>query len=192
MSTTSLSPLRHRRGGLAAITDGTPTLLDGMDAGGAALYHRDRWWRVGATPTEAQLDALGDWLASRSEFFAGARTHYATDCLVREYPPGAAFADVASGLLAVPLLRNGRNLMLWFRPETIRTVRWGETRTTSRLSPARTAPGSLRGQASSCFRSRSGAIATVEVGGAGGRRPAATPGDGAGRQPGRASRHPEL
>jgi light-regulated signal transduction histidine kinase (bacteriophytochrome) len=114
-----------QEGGLAAMTDGTPTLLDGMDAGGAALYHRDRWWRVGATPTEAQLDALGDWLASRSEFFAGARTHYATDCLVREYPPGAAFADVASGLLAVPLSRNGRNLMLWFRPETIRTVRWG-------------------------------------------------------------------
>ena len=181
-----------QEGGLAAMTDGTPTLLDGMDAGGAALYHRDRWWRVGATPTEAQLDALGDWLASRSEFFAGARTHYATDCLVREYPPGAAFADVASGLLAVPLSRNGRNLMLWFRPETIRTVRRGEpARQADCHRPARP-PAHSAGKLRAVSGVGPGAIATVEDGGAGGRRPAATPGDGAGRQPGRASRHPEL
>lgn len=119
-----LVAIAAQEGGLAAMTDGTPTLLDGMDAGGAALYHRDHWWRVGAAPTEAQLDALGNWLAARPEFLAGTPQLYATDCLAREYPPGAAFADVASGLLAVTLSRNGKNLMLWFRPETIRTVNW--------------------------------------------------------------------
>lgn len=114
-----------QEGGLAAMTDGTPNLLDGMDATGAALFHRDRWWRVGRTPTEAQLEGLNAWLDARPEFASPTRPVYATDALVRDYPEGAAFADVASGILAVPLSRAKKNLMLWFRPETIQTVHWG-------------------------------------------------------------------
>jgi len=34
-------------------------------------------------------------------------------------------AEVASGLLAVPLSRRNDNVVLWFRPETIQTVKWG-------------------------------------------------------------------
>ncbi len=111
--------------GLSALIDGTPSLLDGMDASGAALYQHDRWWRMGATPTEAELDALAEWLIARPEFESATRPVYATDMLGRDYPPAAAFADVASGLLAVPLSRGRRTLLLWFRPETIRTVDWG-------------------------------------------------------------------
>ena len=59
--------------GLAAMTEGTPNLLDGMDAGGAALYHAKRWWRMGRTPTEAQLDALKIWLVARPEFQPASR-----------------------------------------------------------------------------------------------------------------------
>lgn len=112
-------------GGLSAMTDGAPVLLDGMAAGGAALYHSDRWWRVGTTPTEAELEALGEWLVARPEFASATRPLYVTDALGRDYPAGAAFADVASGLLAFPLSRTGRNFMLWFRPETIHTIHWG-------------------------------------------------------------------
>ena len=114
-----------QEGGLGAVTDGTPTLLDAVDAGGAALFHGDRWWRIGTTPTEAELEALGEWLNDRPEFASPTRPLYATDSLSRDYPPAAAFAAVASGLVAVPLSRPRRNLMLWFRPETIRTVNWG-------------------------------------------------------------------
>lgn len=114
-----------QEGGLAAMTDGSPNLLDGMDAGGAALYHRDRWWRVGRTPTEVQLQALKTWLDARPEFDSPSRPVYATDSLVRDYPEAAAYADVASGILAVPVSRARQNLMLWFRPETIQTVNWG-------------------------------------------------------------------
>lgn len=111
-------------GGLSAMTDGKPALLDGLSAGGAALYHRDRWWRVGATPAEADLEALGQWLVNRPEFRSATRPLYATDSLSRDHPPAAAYADVASGLLAFPLSHTGRNLMLWFRPETIQTIQW--------------------------------------------------------------------
>lgn len=112
-------------GGLATMTDGPLTLLDGIAAGGAALYHLDRWWRVGKTPSETELEALGEWLNDRPEFASPTRPLYATHSLARNYPPAAAFAGVASGLLATPLSRTNRNLMLWFRPETIHTVNWG-------------------------------------------------------------------
>jgi two-component system, chemotaxis family, sensor kinase Cph1 len=114
-----------QEGGLSAMTDGSPTLLDGMDASGAAIYHRDRWWRVGVTPTESELDALAEWLIARPELTMEARPLYFTDSLVRDYPPGVAFAEVASGVLALRLSRVGHNMLLWFRPEIIQTVQWG-------------------------------------------------------------------
>ncbi|MDQ6881074.1 MAG: GAF domain-containing protein, partial [Pseudomonadota bacterium] len=111
-------------GGLAALTAGTPSLLHGIDAGGAALFHLDRWWRVGNTPSEEQLEGLGAWLIA-GEFASSRRPLYATDSLARDYAPAAAFAAVASGLLATPIALSGRNLMLWFRPESLQTVNWG-------------------------------------------------------------------
>jgi len=114
-----------REDGLVALTEGNPKLIDGIAAGGVALFHRDRWWRVGNTPTEAELDALGEWLNDRPEFASVTRPLYATDSLAQDYPPAAAFADVASGLLAATLYRSNRNWMLWFRPEIIQMVNWG-------------------------------------------------------------------
>jgi light-regulated signal transduction histidine kinase (bacteriophytochrome) len=39
-----------QEGDLLALSDQEPSLLDAMDAHGAALYHRDRWWCAGNTP----------------------------------------------------------------------------------------------------------------------------------------------
>jgi light-regulated signal transduction histidine kinase (bacteriophytochrome) len=109
---------------LAVIADGSPSLLDGIDATGAALFHADRWWRVGETPSVTQLDALAQWLDERTEFDSPTRPAFVTDSLARDYPPGAEFADVASGVLALPLSRSRKKILVWFRPETIRTVTW--------------------------------------------------------------------
>lgn len=113
-----------REGGLANLVNGTPSLLHGIEAGGVALLYLDRWWRIGNTPTEDELENLGGWL-NDVMLPSGARPLYVTDRLAQAYAPAAAFADIASGLLAVPLALNGRELMLWFRPETIQTVNWG-------------------------------------------------------------------
>ncbi len=120
-----LLSLAAQEGGLASMTDGKPSLLGAMHAGGAALFHRDRWWRVGQTPDESQLDALSQWLVGQFEVGSVASPVYATHALAAAYPPGAAFADVASGVLAAPLSRSGQNLMMWFRPEVQKTVNWG-------------------------------------------------------------------
>ena len=85
-----------QEGGLAAMTDGEPSLLGAMHADGAALYHRDRWWRVGQTPDQSQLEALGQWVVERLEAGSMLSPLYATQSLAVAYPPGAAFADVAS------------------------------------------------------------------------------------------------
>lgn len=114
-----------QEGGLASMTDGDPSLLGAMHAGGAALFHRDRWWRVGQTPSETQLEALGQWLVGQIDVGSVSTPVYVTDALSTVYPPGVAFADVASGVLAAPLSRSGQNLMMWFRPEVQKTVNWG-------------------------------------------------------------------
>jgi chemotaxis family two-component system sensor kinase Cph1 len=113
-----------REAGLIGLIDGTPSLLNGIDAGGAALYYLDRWWCVGNTPTDDELAGLGDWL-TETMLPSGPRPLYATDRLAQAYPPAAGFAGVGSGLLAVPVSPSGHDLMLWFRPETIQTVNWG-------------------------------------------------------------------
>lgn len=120
-----LLSLAAQEGGLASMTDGSPSLLGAMHAGGAALFHRDRWWRVGQTPDESQLEALGQWVVERLDAGSLVSPLYATESLAADYPPGAAFADVASGVLAAPLSRSGQNLMMWFRPEISKTVNWG-------------------------------------------------------------------
>ena len=114
-----------QEGGLASMTDGNPSLLGAMHAGGAALFHLDRWWRVGQTPDESQLEALNHWLISQLDVGSVAGPLYSTHALSAAYPPGAAFADVASGVLAAPLSRSGQNLMMWFRPEVEKTINWG-------------------------------------------------------------------
>ena len=120
-----LLTMAAQEGGLASMTDGVPSLLGAMRADGAALYHQGRWWRVGQTPDETQLEALGQWLVNRLGTGSMVNPLYATQSLTADYPPGAAFADVASGLLAAPLSRSGQNLMMWFRCEVKKTINWG-------------------------------------------------------------------
>jgi chemotaxis family two-component system sensor kinase Cph1 len=122
-----LLTIAAQEGGLASMTDGKPSLMSAIQAGGAALFHRDRWWRVGQTPSESQLEALGQWLVDQLDAGSVTTPVYATHALAADYPPGAAFADVASGVLAAPLSRSGQNLMMWFRPEVKKTVNWSGT-----------------------------------------------------------------
>ena len=112
-----------KKGSLEAMIDSIPSLLDGIDAGGVALYYYDRWWCVGNTPTQSELTGLGDWL-SQTHFTSGTSLLYANDSLIRDYPPAADFADIASGLLALPLSIRRGQLVMWFRPETIQTINW--------------------------------------------------------------------
>lgn len=96
-------------------------LLGLMDAGGFALVTPEAVTLIGATPDEPEVRDLTTWLTGRED----AAASFETDRLGRFYPPAQGFSKVASGVLAVPLSRPPRQMMLWFRPEVAQTVTWG-------------------------------------------------------------------
>jgi light-regulated signal transduction histidine kinase (bacteriophytochrome) len=113
-----IEQLRDHRAGLIRNSE---ALLDLMGASGLCLYGRDATTTIGRTPSNAAIERLVDW-AARTD---GAEL-FQTDRLSTLLPEAAAYADVASGVLAVPLSRSPpRRVMLWFRPEVAQTVTWG-------------------------------------------------------------------
>lgn len=113
-----------RKNSLTALVTGDTTLLDGFDASGAALYHAGIWYTIGKTPSEVQLDRLGTWI-STVKLPSMSQPMFDTDALMKDYPAAAEFANVASGLVALSLSPDGRDLVLWCRPETMQTISWG-------------------------------------------------------------------
>ena len=116
---------RAAQGGeLSGLVEGSPSLLEGIRAGGVAISQGDSWWTAGDTPSKAQIAALADWVGARLGSDTGDAMVVATDRLAAEFPPAAAYSSLASGLLAVAVSRGRRNLLLWFRPEIEQTLSW--------------------------------------------------------------------
>jgi light-regulated signal transduction histidine kinase (bacteriophytochrome) len=93
-------------------------LLMLMDAAGAALVFEGDTILFGSTPARREVDALVDWLgAGNSEL-----SH--SNSLSRDFPPAAAYAGCASGMLAMSISRTRRHYVIWFRPELVQTVEW--------------------------------------------------------------------
>lgn len=91
-----------------------------MDATGAAVVIGDEVVAVGETPAKSQVRPLCEWIASRM-----ADGVYQSFKLDEHYAPAAAYRNKASGVLAIALPKPERNMVLWFRPEVARTVKWG-------------------------------------------------------------------
>ena len=102
------------------LTGFRPNLLDFIEASGAAVFWEDQCTTVGETPDESNLERLRDWVRSR---ISGSL--YWTDSLPSVYESAAEWKEVASGLLALEVLRERGCYVMWFRPEIIRTVTWG-------------------------------------------------------------------
>jgi light-regulated signal transduction histidine kinase (bacteriophytochrome) len=97
-------------------------LLRPVDAGGAALFVDDEIFTTGIVPGTDTLRRIRDWLAG-SPVSTGSVT--ATASLQREDSRFAGCADIASGLLAVPISSSSNERLVWFRPEQVRTDIWG-------------------------------------------------------------------
>ncbi|MGH1587373.1 ATP-binding protein [Methylobacterium phyllosphaerae] len=92
-----------------------------VNASGAAVVTADRCRRLGATPTEFEVRALYRWLSERAD----TDEVFASEALAEVFPPAASFAERASGLLAISVSKKYASYILWFRPEVVRTVKWG-------------------------------------------------------------------
>jgi light-regulated signal transduction histidine kinase (bacteriophytochrome)/ActR/RegA family two-component response regulator len=95
--------------------------LDGARGGGVAVRVAGEIIFLGTTPNREQITALTTWLTSYMTETEGV---FATDRLSEIYPPGKAFANVASGLLVIAVSRDPSDFILWFRPELVETALW--------------------------------------------------------------------
>jgi len=94
-------------------------LLDLAGAQGAAVLSGEDCWLVGSTPREDAVRQIVHWLAATTgdEVFA-------TDALSSLMPEAAAFAEHASGMLAISISKVHTAYVLWFRRELVREVTW--------------------------------------------------------------------
>jgi two-component system, chemotaxis family, sensor kinase Cph1 len=104
----------------AGLVRNSKALLELMGASGLCLHSREGMITIGHTPPAPIIDQLAQ-LAGQS----GGTELFQTDRLSEILAQAEQFADVASGVLAVPLSRTlPRRVMLWFRPEVAQTVFW--------------------------------------------------------------------
>lgn len=110
---------RHERllEGIEAVRE---DLLRLVGADGAAVVEEERVASYGRAPSAPEIRELAGWLDARGE-----DDLVASPALAQDFPPAAAYAAEASGLLALPISRRRRSWVLWFRREVVETVTWG-------------------------------------------------------------------
>lgn len=106
---------------MAALRRDPDSLLSLTGAQGAAIVHRNDCVRLGQCPGNPEVLALAQWLATAHV----GEEMYVTDHLAAAWPAAEAFSGIASGVIAVSISQLHDSYLMWFRPEVVRTVRWG-------------------------------------------------------------------
>jgi GAF domain-containing protein len=104
----------------SALFDDPRTLLQTVDAAGAALLCDGRILTAGEVPGTRDLREIGAWLDALPQHAV-----MATASLRRDEPRLAHLTPVASGILAAPVSSCTGEYLIWCRPERVRTVTWG-------------------------------------------------------------------
>ncbi len=97
-----------------------PNILNLVNAQGAVVCFENKFYFVGKTPQQQQVQDLLTWINQNQT-----EEIFYTDCLSSVYPEAEKFKDVASGLIALSISKSNNNYVLWFRPEVVQTVNWG-------------------------------------------------------------------
>ena len=95
------------------------TLLQPLEATGAALFHDGEILTLGEAPSTPELRALLDWVDAK---YVEAPFHSAS--LGKDEPALASLTPVASGVLAVKLSTSRPDYLMWFRKEQLQSVTW--------------------------------------------------------------------
>ncbi len=101
------------------LTRSHPNLMDYIPSDGVGVWLDDRFLGLGTTPSKKDVAKLVAWLNDTVS-----EGVFQTSHLSSLYPPARAFADVASGLLALSISKSPRDYVLWFRSELVRSVTW--------------------------------------------------------------------
>lgn len=104
----------------AGLVDSAEAWLRLGRASGAAVVEMNSVMCVGATPPVTRLHQMVAKLHGEE-----VREVFATQSLGTLWPEFADLAEVASGMCAISISQLHASYILWFRPEIVRTVRWG-------------------------------------------------------------------
>jgi len=104
---------------LGAFEDFADSIAKVIPFDGIVGWVDGRFMSQGSTPSQVEFEGLARFLNT-----AGASSVWAGDNLGMVYPPAAAFAERASGLLALPVSRSPRDYIVLFRKEHLREVHW--------------------------------------------------------------------
>ncbi len=98
------------------------TLLQPLEATGAALFHDGEVLTTGEVPSTPELRALLQWVDGTHD--RAANEPFACSAVARTNPALASLTPVASGVLAVKLSTTRPDYLMWFRKEQLLTVTW--------------------------------------------------------------------
>ena len=104
----------------AALFDSSKTLLQSVDATGAALLFDGQIHTTGIVPGTQELKEIGRWLDDQAE-----RDVFTTNSLGQAESKFAHLESVACGVAATPVSNVPGEYLIWFRSEQIQTVIWG-------------------------------------------------------------------
>jgi chemotaxis family two-component system sensor kinase Cph1 len=97
------------------------TLLQPLDATGAALFYDGEVLTSGEVPSTPELRALLDWVQQQPQ---PADAPFACSAVGQADPTLDGLTPTASGVLAVRLSTQGPDWLMWFRKEQLQTVTW--------------------------------------------------------------------
>lgn len=103
-----------------AIITQSPSVMDLIKCNGAALYHRERYWPLGACPSESQIKDIVQWLRDSHADSTGLSTDSLADA---GFPGAAALGDAVCGMAAARI--NRKDFLFWFRSHTAKEIKWG-------------------------------------------------------------------
>ena len=95
------------------------TVLQPLEATGAALFHEGELLTAGEAPSTAELRALLQWVDAQP--FDGL---FSCSSVSRANPMLDSLTPTASGVLAVKLSASKPDYLMWFRKEQLLTVTW--------------------------------------------------------------------
>lgn len=95
-------------------------VLQLLNASGAALMHGGQLETIGRVPDRNALKDLFLWLQSSESNQVTQEPN-----LPGVYEPASRYADLASGMLVIPVQPNKGDYLVAFRPEVIQEVNWG-------------------------------------------------------------------
>ena len=95
-------------------------LRDMIACDGIGVWSNDRFEGEGVTPPQDAIEELIRFLnAKRSDRV------FPTNALGRDLPDAMRYADLVSGMVAIPFSRTPKDYLLLFRREVVQTVEWG-------------------------------------------------------------------